>query len=407
MFPARSASPEARSRRRRRPTGMGNVTVLRAAFLYNSARIIGGGEIGFTELIRRASDTSDIEPIPLVPAPGEVSDLLDRYGIPWREFPMPRLRGLGVLRLPGGVLRLARFIRHEHIDIVHANGARCTLYAGFAGRLSRVPVIWHVRVLERNPFLDALRGALAARIICISRAVEETLLPLRTPQGKTVVIYNGVDQEPFRTAAPADVHAMFGIPPERRLVLVAALIVRWKGQADVIEALGCMSPEQRRTVQVLFAGRELTPGKPFTAFLQARARQLGVDGHITWCGHRSDLPSLMRGSDVLLLASHGEPFGRVIVEAWAAGLPVISTSGGGAGEIIEHGRTGWLIPQQAPEAMAEALFRVLNDAELRARLAEEGRRRADDYTVERHAEAVFDLYRTIVRTQDRRGSGSG
>ncbi len=371
---------------------------MKVVFFYNSARIIGGGEIGFTELVRCALETPDIDPVVLVPGPGEVSEKLHGFGVAHRFFSLPGLRGAGVRHWLPVARRLAALARTEKWAVIHANGARCMLYAGVAGRLARVPVLWHVRVLERDRRLDHVRSLLARRIVCNSRAVAATLKPFLTASRKTMVIHNGVDQAPFRHARPTDLHAEFAIPRERRIVLVAALLVEWKGQRDVVEALNLLPKEVRRTVHVVFAGRELTPARPFTAELEELARRDETDGHITWAGHRDDLPGVMRGADLLLLPSHGEPFGRVIVEAWAAGLPVAATDSGGPGEIIEHGETGWLFREKSPAAVAASISTLLRQPALRRRLVENGRKRAEDFTLEKHAEAVFRCYRDLART---------
>ncbi|NOY82223.1 MAG: glycosyltransferase family 4 protein [Kiritimatiellaeota bacterium] len=371
---------------------------MKVAFLYNSTRIIGGGEIGFTELIRRALEVPDIDPLVLVPGPGEVSARLDKLGVVYRLFSLPGLRGAGVRHWPPITRRLAALMRAEECRVIHANGARCMLYAGAAGRLAGIPVLWHVRVLERDRRLDHVRSLLARRIVCNSRAVAATLKPYLTASRKTTVIYNGVDQAPFRTARPANLHAEFGIPGERRIVLVAALLVEWKGQRDVVEALALLPKGVRRAVHVVFAGRELTPGQPFTTELRQLARRNEVDGHISWAGHRNDLPAVMRGADLLLLPSHGEPFGRVIAEAWAAGLPVAATGSGGPAEIVEHGETGWLFREKSPSAVAASISTLLRQPTLLKRLAENGQKRAEDFTLEKHAEALFRCYRDLART---------
>ncbi len=370
---------------------------MRIVFLFNSATIIGGGEIGFLELIRRAVAEPDIEPWVWAPGPGEVSARLDAAGIPWQPIALPGLRGPGLFQWPWRSWRtMARPWRAGGVDLVHANGARCMLYAGTAGRLAHIPTLWHVRVLERDPVLDRLRARLAARIVCNSRAVADSLSFAPGAAGKTVVVYNGVEQSRFRTAIPADVHAEFGIPRERRVVLCAALLVEWKGQQDLIEALAHLPAETRAGLQVVFAGRELTPGAPFTRRLRQRAAALGVAGNLTWAGHRDDLPRLMRGCDLLALPSHGEPFGRVIVEAWAAGLPVLACNAGGAAEIVSHGKTGWLVPPASPPELAAGLQTLLADSALRRRLARAGRAHAEDFTLEKHAAALFALYRSIT-----------
>ncbi|MCX7805942.1 MAG: glycosyltransferase family 4 protein, partial [Planctomycetota bacterium] len=109
------------------------------------------------------------------------------------------------------------------------------------------------------------------------------------------------------------------------------------------------------------------------------------------------VPRLLAASDIFVSTSEGEPFGRALVEAMAAGLPVVATASGAKAEIVEDGATGFLVPQGSIGAMASACERLLGDAELRRGMGERGRARArESFDVRRTAREIVAIYREIL-----------
>src|SRR5581483_442698 len=107
--------------------------------------------------------------------------------------------------------------------------------------------------------------------------------------------------------------------------------------------------------------------------LRARSTQLDLAGHVHFPGEVEDVASVYGAADLLLVSTHGEPFGRVVIEAMAAGCPVVATRAGGVPEIITYGVDGWLVPPENPAAMAQAAITLLDDPERRAVFARQGK----------------------------------
>jgi L-malate glycosyltransferase len=120
--------------------------------------------------------------------------------------------------------------------------------------------------------------------------------------------------------------------------------------------------------------------------LEARSRMLSLtDKHLRWLGERDDIPQLLAASDVLISCSDNEPFGRVVAEAGAGGIPVVSTDSGGKAEIIEDGVTGLLTPPRDTQLMADACVTLLKDQRRRGKMGAAARKRI---------ELLFDVRRT-------------
>jgi glycosyltransferase involved in cell wall biosynthesis len=165
---------------------------------------------------------------------------------------------------------------------------------------------------------------------------------------------------------------------------VVGQITPWKGQDDAIRILALIKesfPAARLRVigSVVFpASQAAYDNERFAGSLAELAHDLGVGDAVELAGPTEDIGSALAAVDVLLVPSWEEPFGRVVAEAMAAGVPVVATGRGGPAEQIENGVTGFLVEPRRPELWVEPISRLLDDRELRARIAERARAYATD-----------------------------
>ena len=125
--------------------------------------------------------------------------------------------------------------------------------------------------------------------------------------------------------------------------------------------------------------------------------EYGLD-NVVFLPWRTDIPSIMKSATLLALPSDGEAFGRVVIEAWACGLPVVSTNAGGPAEIITEGETGLLVPVDAPRALAQKIVLLLSDAPLRDRLTTNGLLRVKDFSLDAHTHGIVKVYRELTKS---------
>ncbi|MCI9880876.1 glycosyltransferase [Methylobacterium goesingense] len=270
------------------------------------------------------------------------------------------LRALPVLgRLARLGLDLARAART--CDVVYANSQKAFLLAALPARLVGRPLIWHLHdILDGAHFGRAQRivqarlaNACAARVIVPSQAAAGAFVRAGGRRDRVTVVPNGLDLtlDPRPAAA---LRAELGLPGGP-LVGVFSRLAPWKGQDVVIEALARV-PGLRCVV----VGSALFGEDAYAAGLRDLAAARGVADRVLFLGQRSDVPRLMQAVDAVVHPSvDPEPFGRTLVEAMLAGVPVVATDAGASSEILDGGALGTLVPPRRPDRIAAALAEIL------------------------------------------------
>lgn len=219
-----------------------------------------------------------------------------------------------------------------------------------------------------------------------SAAIIKQLAAEGAPLDRLHLIYNGVDLSrfPLVEQKPRD-------SDHPLTFLIVANLIAYKGHADLIDAFA-LARKRLPPWRLVCAGRDDGIGST----LRARAAAAEIATEIQFVGNRSDIPELMRQADVAVLSSHQEGFPNAVIEAMAAGLPVVATAVGGVIEAVIHGETGFLVPIRDPSAMAEALVTIARDATLRKRFGEQGRAVAQRrFALDTCADAYISFYRRL------------
>lgn len=249
--------------------------------------------------------------------------------------------------------------------LYHANIA-----GRIAGRAARVPLIVSgIRVAEKRSrlrlWIDRATDWMVDGHICVSRDVAAFSTGKgRLPAAKIHVIPNGVDAAQFAQAVPADL-TPFGIPKGSRTVLFVGRLDQQKGPFVLLEAVKDLLPTHA-DVHVLFVG-----DGPQREKLHAWAREKKLDARVHFVGRRHDVPSLLRSAALFVLPSLWEGLPNVVLEAMAAGVPVIASGVEGIGELIEHEKTGLVVTPDSPSRLAAAMRWCLENPEAAQRMATE------------------------------------
>ena len=353
---------------------------------------------------------------PLVACPdGELAELLGAAGVAWEPIAGTRasFRLHPVHTLRGGIamsrssLQLRGLVGRHAPDLVHANTTRAALLALLGRRRSGPPAIAHIRDWAPDGRLPRLVHRVIARradaVVANSAYVAAQFDGLQ-PRASVRVIHNPVDLGRFDpgVADGARVRRELGLPDDEVVLSVVGQLTPWKGQDDAIRAFAGLG-ERVAGVTLLLAGSAKFSG-PATRYdnaefergLRSLAAELGVAERVRFLGERDDVPDLLAATDVLMLPSWREAFGRIAIEALAIGVPVLATEVGGPAEIVREGVDGMLLPPREPRRWAAALAPLVNDGALRREMGERGRERAREFGLEAHAAAMLDLYRGLA-----------
>lgn len=312
--------------------------------------------------------------IVLVPGRGPLTELLGKHEIryivsfytKWIDNNLIPLKA--IIRTVINVIALIRLLmilKSHSIGLVYTNTVVIPIGA-LLSRFLRIPHIWHVR-----EFVHEDRGArfsygttltmrfiakYSEKVICNSKAISNKMGQY-IPAEKLAVVYNGlldgsktVSEIPVRKAPHQ----------EQPTLCIAGSIAPHKGQRDAIEALSLLRGRGRNArLLILGLGSWL-----YLKRLKRLANDLGVSNDVIWQGYLPNAVDVFRSSDILLVCSRSEPFGRVAVEAMSVGTPVIGTNGGGLIEIIDDGNNGLLYPAGNCNALADQIMRLLTDSRL-------------------------------------------
>jgi glycosyltransferase involved in cell wall biosynthesis len=294
----------------------------------------------------------------------------------------------------GYVVRLARRLRALDPDIVHANSLKAGVYGGLAARMLRRPFVWQIHDRLATDYMPAaatrlIRTMLATLpdgVIANSETTRATLGRLRRPVVRTI-----------GNALPAALLDN-GAPPVEHDPLRVGLIGRiapWKGQDVFLQAFARAFGDD--TTRAVIVGAPLFGQDDVQRSLHELAEKLRIDDRVEFRGFRDDVAAELTRLDVVVHASTlPEPFGQVVVEGMAAGLPVVAAVPGGPAEIVADGLNGLLYPAGDTVALAQAMRTLADDPALRARLGASARQRAADFSAARIGAAVRDLYVTVL-----------
>ena len=292
-------------------------------------------------------------------------DALRRHFHPWRDGQ--------------ALAAISSVIRADCFDIVHANSTKAGFLTRLAARAARVPVIvftahgwaftegrprWLRRLLALG---ERAVASMTTRIICISDYDRQLALRYRVAAAeRLVVIRNAVDPVPYLVPPPQTVPARAEHGGGPVVVTMVGRLAPPKDPWTLLEAA-----RQLPQVRVVIAG-----DGPLRSKVVEFARRLDIAERVTLTGFRSDIPELLRASDIFVLSSRWEGLPTVVIEAMMASLPVVATRVGGLPELVEEGVSGLLVPPGSPAALHGALARLVADPAQRQAMGKAGRDRA-------------------------------
>ena len=294
---------------------------------------------------------------------------------------------------------LYRLFRRERPHIVHTHAWGTLLEGLIAARLARVPIVVHgehgtLQLHPRQRLCQRLAWSRVDRLLSVSsRLAERMARDVKFPLSSIQTIRNGVDLARFAGLPDrAAARRALGLPADSIVVGAVGRLVPVKDHAGLLEAIAVLGRTGLRPL-VVIAG-----DGPLRGELDDRATALGISNQVRLLGHRQDIETVLAAFDVFTLPSRSEGLSNTILEAMAAGLPVVATQVGGADEMVEDEKTGVLIPPSSPQALAAALRRMLSDPARRETMGRAGRARVErEFALARTLRAYEELYIELAR----------
>ncbi len=335
---------------------------------------------------------------------GDLFDEAARRGVPVVTVPSLRRRIRPVADVRA-VVELVRLFRQERPDIVHTHSSKAGLVGRLAARVAGVPVVVHTvhgwsfhegMSLAARAFAVTFER-LAARwtwpLVVVTEVDAEIGLASRIGQpDQYAVVRSAIDVERLRRSAGsrASARSALGIPQDMPVVGTVTRLCTQKDPEMLLRAAR-LAVELQPDVRFVVIG-----DGPLRPRVEQLLDDLDLRGHVTLLGRRSDVETLLPGFDAFVLSSRWEGLPRVVVEAMAVGVPVVSTDVGGIAEVVEDGVSGLLVPAGDHIAMANALLRVLGEPGLGGRLARDAGGRVAEFDIGEMAARLDDLYAGLL-----------
>ncbi len=326
-------------------------------------------------------------------------------------------RGVRVMTLPSlvrpirpwqdirALVFLIRLMVREKPDIVHTHTSKAGLLGRLAAFCARVPVVIHTphghiffghfNWLASRLFimLERFLGLFTHRLVALTQGEKNDYLDLRVAAPESLVtIHSGVDVARFGQGAEKREKARksLGIDPGAKVVGTVGWLLPIKGPGHLLKAMGRVW-ETHPEAMLVFVGQG-----PLQAELSRQADQVGQQDKVLFPGWTSHVEDILPGFDVFCLPSLNEGMGRVIVEAMAAGLPVVASEVGGIPDLVEDGRTGFLCGPGDLAGISEAIARLFDDPEKAREMGEQGRIKSACFSLDAMLSKLDALYEEVM-----------
>jgi glycosyltransferase involved in cell wall biosynthesis len=294
------------------------------------------------------------------------------------------------------VRQLHRHLKGHRYSVVHTHLLKANFVGGIAGRLAGIRCVVASKHNDepqlRKPWIAQLHkhsSRLDRRIICSSRHILDHMVRFGGVEASRCdVVYYGIEAARGEDDRAIDLRAEVGADRPTFLIACVARLIPRKGHRHLLEAMSKVVA-LHGDVRLLVVG-----AGSIREDLENRCRRGGLQEYVVFTGERMDVPAILHDVDVLVLPSEAEGLGLVLLEAMAAGKPVVASAVGGIPEIVIDGETGFLVQPGSPGALAERICSLLEDPQLAARMGEHGlQRQRRMFSADSMVERILDVYR--------------
>lgn len=369
------------------------IETIRVVYLIDSLRY-GGAEVLLFDLTSRL-DSYGISPIVFYCEEGPLIEDFKN-----RKIPIVHLSWFARVD-PLLLIKMVKEIRKVHPQIVHTHLFKSDFHGRLAARIAGVPIV--ITTLHNNNawaqnslfgWLYGLTAQLADKLIAVADEVKDyATCYLRIPSKKLIVIPNAVSFERFQGnhEKGLDIRTEFNISKNAPLFGIIGRLEPQKNHENFLQAVQLIH-QKNQDARFLIVGDGILRNH-----LIELTENLKLQDVVTFCGLRKDIPAVLAALDVVVISSHYEGLPVVLLEAMAAGCPVISTAVSGVLSVLEDGKTGLLVEPSNSEALANACLRLIDDPKLRQKITQGGSERVRTfYNIATMTEKTVALYRSLL-----------
>jgi glycosyltransferase involved in cell wall biosynthesis len=302
------------------------------------------------------------------------------------------------------VLRLIFVALRKRVNLVVLNNdPLCNMGGFFAAQLLRLPLICFVRGSLANTRTIRYILNRVKHFVAVSRFIKSELMTFSVPSSNVTIVYSIRDWNHYAPhLSVKQIREEWGVSHGDVIIGITGLLIPWKGHRIFIQAAAEVLRELPRTHFFIIGGSvDEFPDYPLE--LKTLVDSVDTQGRIRFLGHCADMPRILGGLDIVVHASTvPEPLGMVVAEGMVMGKPVVASASGGPLEMIEDGRTGFLIPPGDPAALSSVLIKLSRDPHLRQDIGRSARASAlNTFCSERETAKLEALYRDVATTQQK------
>lgn len=337
------------------------------------ARRLGGAEQMLWNILGRL-DRDSVDAVVVFMEDGPFREEVSELGFPTTAIPATHLRD--IRNYVAVVCRLSRLLRRNRPDLVLSWMAKAHLYAAPAAALSGLAgrCVWWQHLIPERHWMDRVATALPAIAVGASSVTSADAQHRMRPARRTFVVTPGIDADKYRVATESReaVLRRCGFSPSSFVVVLVGRLQPWKGQHVLLQAIAKLRRHGLDAAVLVVGGEAFGESAGFEAELRRLAEALRISPFVHFTGHVADPAPYIHASDACVNASDGEPFGIVLLEAMAAGLPVVAVDRAGPREFVSSEATGLLVEEASPTALAGALARLAADPERARKMGRAG-----------------------------------
>ncbi|MCD6328096.1 glycosyltransferase family 4 protein [bacterium] len=317
------------------------------------------------------------------------------------KMPMWR-KGKSLLRIPFAVSRLSRVLRSLNISLIHANSLWDVPYAIWAARPFGIPVVAHIRTEITRDKVRKYSIDKADAVITTSRKSESMLTKFRRLDSKVCHLPNGVDLDRFDPSLPGDeTRAKHRIAKDAIIYSAIGRIDKLKG-LDLLVLAFSQLLKKAPNARLLIVGDNRGKGSSFKLELQEQIASFGLENHVVFPGQVTDVVPYYAATDVLVMPSRTEGFGRSAVEAMAMAKPVIASDVGGLPEVVRDRKTGYIFGDGNAEELAERMTTLALSRTMRVKFGAKGRDVAEkSFDLNSIVAAIQNIYRSQIAKREK------